>query len=275
MLKTLSKRLISMNALVIILPRLPSHLPAALLKQLIAFNQPIQFYETQNRTTPVLKRVKNKSNQQKGKGVFASPLFMLVVISLKLPYKQPKKLLARIRLHIKMLDGNPFFPTTNPTLAAFTAFALELEDTITQIEAGNKALIPHRKTLELQGLEMLRLLAYNLQAQSKGDEEQVKSSGYEIRKFGGPGHPIGQVLNLRAKPVGEGIIKLRWLSERIHRMYYIEQLIAGKWKAIGKTRNISFKVKNLVPGELYHFRVYATNGNEDGNPSDLVEQRSL
>jgi hypothetical protein len=228
-----------------------------------------------NKKTHVLKRVKNRSNRQNEQVMFASPLFILVMISLKLPYKQPKKLLERMKLHIKMLDGNPFFPVTNPTLAALIAFAAELGATITAIEAGNKALIPHRKTLELQGLKMLRLLAYNIQAQSKGNEEQVKSTGYDIRKFGGAGHPIGQVMKLRAKPIGEGIIKLRWLSERVHRLYFVEQLVAGQWKKIARTRNISHVVKNLTPGELYHFRVYATNGNVDGNPSDLVEQRSL
>src|SRR3982750_2248473 len=96
-----------------------------------------------------LKRVMHRKHQQRGWVMFVSPVFILVTISLKLPYKMPKKLLQRLRLHIEKLTDNPYFPLTSPSLAELTALAAELDDTITKITAGNKALIPHRKVLEL------------------------------------------------------------------------------------------------------------------------------
>ena len=84
-----------------------------------------------------------------------------------------------------------------------------------------------------------------------------------------------------AAPVGAGKIKLRWVADKDARIYVIEQLMstgpipAGEWEVIGKTRNVSFTVTGLNPGQLYTFRVYGSNGNADGNPSDPAEQRSL
>jgi len=234
-----------------------------------------------------LKRIKNRNriNRLRNQQVLLmAPIFILVLIKLALPYGSPKKTLARLRLHIEKLTGNAFFPLTAPTIAVLTAMADELDDTITKIEAGLKSLIPHRDTLVADSLQMIRDLAYNIQDLSKGDEEMIKSAGFDVRKIGGAIVLPAQVQNFKAKPIGPGKIKLSWTTVDNAAIYIIEQLIGANvpplpgpahWDAIGKTRNVSFVVEGLNPGELYYFRAYATIGKSDGNPSDPAEQRSL
>ncbi len=88
------------------------------------------------------------------------------------------------------------------------------------------------------------------------------------------------MLNLVAKAVGPGKIKLTWDKEDHSTVYVVEWSNGGvppmlNWDLIGKTRNVTFTAENLNPGQVYYFRVFGTNGNEDGNPSDPAEQRSL
>jgi hypothetical protein len=237
-----------------------------------------------------LRRVKNRARlerlhgQQRRSVMFLAPVFLLVFIKLALPYSNPSKLVDYLRLLVEKLTGNANFPTTSPTLAALTSKADALDATILAIVAGDKSLIPHRKTLVTEALEMIRLLSYDIQFQSDGDEEKIKSSGFGVRTIGGVSHTPDQVLVLVAKPVGPGKIKLRWKRVNEGRIYIIERLTGnnvpplpapGYWEAVGKTRNVSFTVEDLNPGQMYTFRVYASNGNQDGNPSDPAEQRSL
>jgi hypothetical protein len=236
-----------------------------------------------------LKRRKNKEriNRMRKQQMVVIPttlgtIFLLVLIALRFKdLTSPEKVLERLRLHIQKLDGNVFFPTTNPTLAQIQAMATALQATIDEIVAGNKALIPHRNNLVKDSLKMIRELSYDIQYQSKGDEEKIKSSGFDTRKSPSPLPDPGQVLVLVAKPVGPGKIKLRWKKEPYSKFYIIEQLNggiippAGQWDSIGRTRRVSFVVEGLNPGQLYYFRVYGSNGLVDGNPSDPAEQRSL
>jgi len=240
--------------------------------------------KTHKKRSRKLMRLRNRerlNRQRNQQGVILAPLFILVIIKLALPYGNPGKTLDRLRLHIEKLDGNVFFPVTTPTRAQLIAKADELDDTIVQIAAGNKALIPHRDTLVRESLVMIRNLSYNIQDLSLGDEEQIKSAGFQVRKIGGAEQTPGQVMFFRTKPLGNGKIKLMWRRDDNARVYIIEQMsmvpIPGpsQWETVGKTRNVSFIVTGLNPGQLYYFRVYATSGNSDGNPSDPAEQRCL
>jgi hypothetical protein len=241
--------------------------------------------KTQKKRSRKLMRLRNRErlNRLHNQQVVLAPIFILVIVKLSLPYGNPAKTLDRLRLHIEKLTGNVNFPITNPTIAQLTTLADELDTTIVQVEAGNKALLPHRVTLTNQGVAMIRKLGYNIQDLSAGDEEKIRSAGFDIRKIGGATLVPGQILNLIAKPVGFGKIRLSWKRDGAAKVYVIEQFMngsppipgPGSWENVGKTRNVSFVVEGLTPGQLYYFRVYGTNGNSDGNPSDPAEQRSL
>lgn len=226
-----------------------------------------------------LKRLKNKERINRLKNQLAEPSFILFLISLKLREQTtPEKLLARLRLHIEKLTGNIHIPGTTPTIIDLQTKADDLENAIDAVAAGNKALIPHRDNLVKEAVEMIRQLSYDVQFQSKGDKEKIKSTGFDVRKDKTPGQLPGQVLNLQTKTALGGRIKLRWKKEPNTAIYIIERLDTadpGSWHVAGKTQKTSHMFQGLTPGQLYTFRVYGTKGSDDGPPSDIAEQRSL
>ncbi len=230
-------------------------------------------------------RNKNRVNRLHNQLVLmpSSPLMLLVLISLNFGKDNtPEKFLERMRKHILMLTGNANFAVTDPTLAEVQDMADDLEEGIDLVNAGDNSKITHRDTLFADAKEMIRQLSYNIQYLSAGDKEKIESAGFNARKIPGAPQSPGQVLNLVTKPVGPGKVKLRWKRDANTKVYAVEmQTLANppfpnvSWESMGKTSKVSFLVEGLIPGQLYFFRVYGSNGNEDGNPSDPAEQRSL
>jgi len=237
-----------------------------------------------NRRSRRLMRARNKNRVNRLKNqhmaILLTPLFILVLISLKLGVQStPEKVLARLRMHIEKLTGNLNFPITDPLLSEMETMEEELTDLIDAVNAGYKGLLPERNQKVSDAKEMIRLLSYNIQFLSEGDEVKIKSAGFDVRKPKGPSQPPGQVLNLVTKPVGPGKIKLTWKKDEHSTVYVVSMKgslpLPEHWDNVGTTRNVTFEVENLTPGQLYYFRVFGTNGNINGNPSDPAEQRSL
>lgn len=225
---------------------------------------------------------KNKNRRPRAsvnKGPIVPDIIILVLIKLGFDkLTTPEKLLARLRLHIQMLTGNPNFPGPEPTLLMLQSAADELEQSIDDVNAGNKAQIPHRNNLVAQAEELIRNLSYYVQFESEGDAEKIQSAGFEVRKVPSASQLPVQVSNLRAKAMGGGKVKLRWNAVYNADIYVIEMMkdINNPADAqIDKSTKSSFVFENLTAGVLYYFKVYAINGVGDGNPSDIVEQRVL
>ncbi len=230
------------------------------------------------------KRNKNRVNRLRNQQAVIiaplfSPVFVLVLIRLGLEEQStPEKVLARLRLHIEKLTGNVYFPVTDPSVADLEGMEEDLEESIDEVNAGNIAEIPTRDARVADAKEMIRQLSYNIQYLSKGDAVKIQSAGFDVRKNRGPSVPPGQVMNLVAKPVGPGKIELSWDRDDHARFYIIEtnnNPLGAPWQAIGTSRRIKFVVDGLQSGLVYYYRVISSNGNETGNPSDIVEQRSL
>ena len=220
-------------------------------------------------------RVNRLRNQQ----IVLSPLMVLVLIKLGLDeITTPAKMVLRLQLHAEKLTGNANFPVTEPTLAEIEALATELAGTIIAIDGGDLSKIPHRDALMLQAEKAIHTLSYDIQFQSKGNSEKIQSAGFAVRKGKVTAQPVGNVYNMRAKPVGPGKIKLRWKRIVGSKMNYLETTsdpVAGIWIPLGKTTRSTFTVEDLVPGSLHFYRVYGSNSLGDGNPGTVVEQRSL
>lgn len=240
--------------------------------------------KSNNKRSRKLARKRNRDRVNRIKNQQAPITVILFYIRLGLQEQNTaEKLLTRLRLHVEKLTGNVHFAVTDPPVADIQAMADDLEADIDAIGAGNKALIPHRNGLEEDAREMIRQLSYNIQFLSQGNEEKIKSAGFEVRKTNTTAPLPGQVMNLVATPVGPGKIKLKWDKDPGSAVYIIERATtlyppepAGAiWDGIGKTRRVTATIDGLVPGQIYFFRVYGTNGDADGNPSDPAEQRSL
>jgi hypothetical protein len=208
-----------------------------------------------NKYTRKLKRVKNKNrvNRLRNQQIVLAPMFILVMIRVGLEKQNtPGKLLARLRLHIEKLDGNPFFPVTDPGLAELEEIADELKNVIVEIAAGNKALIPHRETLIAEAKEMILQLSYHIQYLSQGNEEKIKSAGFDVHKRRRTSQLPGQIMGLVASPVGLGKIMLSWDREPYSTFYIIEKNAnpfgEGLWKYFKKSRRVRVIIEGLTPG---------------------------
>ena len=181
-------------------------------------------------------------------------------------------------LHSQKLDGNANFPTTKPSFTDLQNTAADLAKTIMAIEGGDISRIPHRNTVMLEAENMIRQLSYDIQNQSMGDEEKIKSAGFAVRKGKGASQPVGLVTKFKTKALGNGKVKLSWKRFANSDMNFIEVTdnpVTGVWKPIAKTHRSSFIMEELIAGQVYYFRVYGSNSLGDGNPSEPAEQRVM
>jgi hypothetical protein len=207
------------------------------------------------------------------------PVLVLVLIKLGInKLYTPEAVLAKLRLLILKLTGNANFPTTSPSIVQLQAIADALEPLIDEVKAGNLAKMEQRNNQVELGKEAIRQLSYDIQFQSRGDEEKIKSAGFEVRKQRSAPQLPGQVQNLRSSALGNGKIKLLWKKLAHADLYVIAQatnIVANEWEPFNKTTRCSIVLENLIPGHVYYFRVFAINSMGDGNPSDVVEQMCL
>lgn len=235
-----------------------------------------------NKRPRKLMRTRNRdrvNRLRKQQTIILTPVFILVLIKLGLDeITTPLKMVERLMLLSGKLDGNLNFPITSPTYIELKTMGGDLADTVIAIDGGDKSLIPHRDTLMLQAENMIRKLSYDIQNLSNGDAEKINSAGFAVRKGSGAPQPVGAVVNLKAKAIGAGKVKLRWRKVAHSRMNFIESTVDPvnvPWKPFAKTALSSYTVEGLTPGELVFYRVYGSNNLGDGNPSDPAEQRSL
>lgn len=205
-------------------------------------------------------------------------LFFLFLVKLDLNGINADKMLTRLSLHIAMLTGNANFPTTNPSIAQLQTMWGDLKAAIDGVNSGNHALIPHRNNLLADARGLIRKLSYDIQNQSNGDYEKIKSSGFDVRKEKSPSYLPEQPANLKSTAIGNGKIKLRWKALPNADMYVIESApnpVAGPWAVVNTSTRANFVIEFLSPGQLYYFRVFGANAMGNGNPSDPAEQRCL
>jgi hypothetical protein len=235
-------------------------------------------YSGNTKQTVMKTNNKGRPRASQKKGFIIPDVILLYLVRLDLiKATTPEKLLARLRMHIQMLTGNAYFPTPEPTLPVLQAAADELEQTIDDVNSGNKAKIPHRNAVVAEVEEYIRTLSYYVQLTSNGDAEKIQSAGFELRKEASPPQLPVQVANLRAEALGNGKIKLRWKAISNADIYVVQasKEVYFKESIMDKTTRSSFVFENLEPGSLYYMKVFAINSVGDGNPSDVVEQRVL
>ncbi len=228
-----------------------------------------------------LMRARNRErvNRLRHQQTILAPVFVLVMIKLALDkVAMPLRMVERLAVHMEKLTGNIYFPVTVPSVAEIQALITDLGNTITEIEGGDLSRIPHRDTLMLTAENMIRKLSYDIQNQSAGDAEKIKSSGFEVRKGKGATQPVGDPVNFRAKEMGGGKVKLKWKRFSNSNMNFLEitdNPVTGNWTPIGKTRKSSFIAEGLIPGQVYFFRMHGSNNLGDGNYSEAEEQRVM
>ena len=82
------------------------------------------------------------------------------------------------------LTGNANFPTTQPTLADFTALQAAYSTNLVAAGMGDKAAIALKNESKQELLEAMRLLAINIESQSMGNRVKMVTSGFDLASEG-------------------------------------------------------------------------------------------
>lgn len=173
---------------------------------------------------------------------------------------------------ITALTGNTAFPTTSPTLTvvdgALTAFRKALA--MPKTAARDAAILAARSDLEKQ----LQALAANLELTPGVTDEQLATSGFDLRKpTTRTSEPVATPNNVRAKTTGvSGEVQVLCDSvprAKTYQVHYTQDANTGPWTdggVFGSTRRMV--VPGLTRTKDYWFRVRAIGPDGAGAWSD-------
>lgn len=174
------------------------------------------------------------------------------------------------------VDGNVFFPTPTPTMAA-------LQTGIDELIAANAAVDQNPGPKERQARRekdkvvraQLKQLAGYVQSSSAGDESKILSSGFAVVKRGSPIGRLDPPGNLRDRLTrNTGEVALEWDRERgvdLHHVYMSTTSAPFAWTLVGVTTKRRFNVEQLTPGTFYWFAVTAIGAAGESSKSAELE----
>jgi hypothetical protein len=182
---------------------------------------------------------------------------------LKISRKKISDIVEIVRNVITKMTGNLFFTTPNPTLAAVKADVDALDTLEQETLHGGEAKNTLKKLSKKKLLATISALTGYIQTTTFGDEDQILSAGYELKR-----KPVklGMLLppvNFRAVfGMHAGEIILRWAGV-YGRTDYLIQMSSDPtkpelWTDIpnGRTGKVRFVVSGLTSGQVYYFRIF-------------------
>ncbi|MBL0309430.1 MAG: hypothetical protein IPP77_07095 [Bacteroidetes bacterium] len=174
-------------------------------------------------------RLIRSKNQQTGEGIFSSPLFFMVFISLNLrQLTSAEKVLERLRKHIFMLTGNLHFPVIDPSLLILVAMANKLEVLIQKSANGNREFIEKRRKVTAEAKELILQLSFDIQKKSGGIAEKIHSAGFDIRKARSSKSPCLKAVIKVIKPLGNHNILLKWKRDAMASIYLLKSVLTRR-----------------------------------------------
>jgi len=170
---------------------------------------------------------------------------------------------AKARQIIKALTGNADFTTPQPTLAAITTAANELETAHGDVQTARQTAVTmtsimHEKEAALEGL--LRQLSGYIESVAGDDESKILSAGISVRTAT-PATPAPETPSALSATEGdhEGEIDLSWDTVEGVKSFVIERSpdppTATSWVHEAVSSKSSATVSGLVSGTRYWFRV--------------------
>ncbi|HKR06246.1 MAG TPA: fibronectin type III domain-containing protein [Bacteroidia bacterium] len=196
---------------------------------------------------------------------------------LKLRRKTIPVIVETVRKVVTMMTGNLSFTTPNPPLASITA-QVDILDTLDQeTQQGGKDKNALKKLAKDKLFGMMTALTSYVQTTTLGDEDQILSAGFELKR-----RPVrlGMLLppeNVRAAfGLHPGEIILRWAGV-YGRLEYFAQVStnpvnADSWADVpgGHTGRNRLAVSGLTPGQVYYFRIFTECAAGTTGPSEIA-----
>jgi hypothetical protein len=196
---------------------------------------------------------------------------------LKLRRKPIPVIVETVRRIVIMMTGNAFFTTPNPPLAGITA-QVDILDTLEQeTQHGGTDKNTLKRLAKAKLLNMMTSLTSYVQTTSQGDEDQVLSAGFELKRTPAP---LGMLLppsNVRAVyGLHPGEVILRWAGVYGSKEYFVQMsanpVQADSWTDVtrGHTGKNRLVVTGLTPGQVYYFRIFTECTAGTSAPSEVA-----
>lgn len=190
----------------------------------------------------------------------------------------PDKVL-KARNTVTLMTGNAAYPRPNPTLAAISTAADELETAYNEAADGGKTktAVMRSKEQELDKL-MIQLAAY-VQEASNGDELVILSSGLEVAAPKTPPQDLPAPQNLVAEMgTNEGDTNLRWKKVAKAKSYLLQSSADGatNWQTLNTvSTKASAVISGMPSGEKAWYRVCAVGPKGNSPWSDPALGRAF
>jgi hypothetical protein len=171
-----------------------------------------------------------------------------------------KELGVKTMFIIGQMTGNTHFATPNPALNLLQEGLDRFSASLAKMEDGNKqdTIDKNARRSELESL--LRQEASYVQQTSRGSEEIIATSGFDMNKKKSPIVPLPMITGLAIKAgASHGSLEISWdVLEHAHayEVRYTEAPSSGSsiWSTITVTRH-KVQIENLVRGKQYAFCV--------------------
>jgi hypothetical protein len=174
------------------------------------------------------------------------------------------------------LDGNPNFPTTDPTDAEILAAAAALQTAINNAKNGDKEMIAIRNAKEQILANLMYKLQLDITKQSNGDPIKILSAGMEPSAPRSAVGLLGPVEGVAASAtLVPGEIQLKWPGIKKTKVYVVQMANAmmgpiTNWELVGQSSKARFLVTGLNSGQVYFFRVACVTSAGLGQWSEAV-----
>jgi hypothetical protein len=205
----------------------------------------------------------------------------MAIAVLKLHKKSISDIMEIVRNVVILMTGNLFFTTPNPTLPVVTADVDELDTLEQQTLHGGKDKNILKKLSKKKLLATMSALTGYVQTTTLGDEDQILSAGFSLKR-----KPVklGMLLppsNFRAAfGMHPGEIILRWAGVYGRSDYFVQMSTDPTkpelWTALpkGHTGKVRLVVSGLTPGQVYYFRAFTECAAGTSGPSEIANHMS-
>lgn len=173
--------------------------------------------------------------------------------------------------HEEAIDGNPAFPTPQPTAAVFGAKLTELEAVLTELEnhrVAGRGITDRRDVIRAEFELLFTQRGTYVELASGGDANLITSAGLPIRNGRTPAGVLPFPGNLRVDLNGvSGEMLVRWMAVAGAKGYMLEMAevvdgVTGSFSLVYMGGKFSHRMMNMTVGKTYAFRVAAAGGSD-------------
>lgn len=175
------------------------------------------------------------------------------------------------------LTGNPYFPTTSPTLAVFQAAISDYSDALAAAALGGKNNIVIKNARKADLISVLISLALDIMKTANGSLIMLTSSAFPLSKDRTPSGPMGnpQILSLEDGPVSGSLtvaISKVTGAKTYGYEYTLDPLTDNSQWSSEIDNLVKHTFSSLEVGKKYWVRVVAYGNNEQEGYSDPVSR---